>query len=102
MATTYDVGDIVRISSTFLSTAGTRADPTTVYFAYETPDGTAYSTTYTGAADVIKASTPSTGVYYYDITTTGYGQYEYRFSSTGLITASAESYFSVRPRRVTT
>ena len=102
MATTYDIGDVVRISSTFLSTAGVRADPTTVYFAFETPDGTAYSTTYTGAGDIVKASTPSTGVYYYDITTTGYGQYEYRFSSTGLITSAAEAYFSVRPRRVTT
>lgn len=102
MATTYDIGDVVRVSSTFTDTGGNRADPTTVYFAYETPDGTAYSTTYTGIGDIVQASTPSTGVFYYDITTTGLGQYEYRFSSTGLITASAESYFSVRGRRVTT
>ena len=99
MASTFDIGDVVRISSTFLSTAGTAADPTTVYFAYENPAGVSYSTTYTGAADIVKVTT---GVYYYDITTTGYGLYEYRFSSTGLITAAAEHYFSVRPRRVTT
>ena len=102
MATTYDVGDIVRISSTFTDTGGTRADPTTVYFAYENPAGVSYSTTYTGVGDVIKASTPSTGVYYYDVSCTGQGQYEYRFTSTGLITASAEAYFSVRGRRVST
>ena len=105
MATTYDVGDIVRCWSTFTDTGGTRSDPTTVYFAYENSAGVSYSTTYTGAGDIVKATLPtshSTGVYYYDITTTGQGLYEYRFTSTGLITASAESYFSVRRQRVTT
>lgn len=102
MATTYDVGDIVRCWSTFTDTGGTRADPTTVYFAYENPAGVSYSTTYTGAGNIVQATTPSTGVYYFDITCTGQGLYEYRFTSTGLVTASAEAYFSVRRQRVTT
>jgi hypothetical protein len=44
----------------------------------------------------------STGVYTYPITTTGVGLYETRFTSTGTLAASGESWFSVRPRRVTT
>lgn len=102
MASTYDLGDVVRITSTFTDTGGTRADPTTVYFAYETPDGTAYSTSYSGAGIIVQATTPSTGVYYVDLTTTGRGLYEYRFTSTGVVTASGEGWFSVRARRVST
>ena len=105
MPSTHDIGDIVRITGTFTDTGGTNADPTTVHFLYDTPTSTAPTTatrtsTSTGAVGGITRA--STGVYYVDITSTGQGLYETRFTSTGVIGASVESWFSVRPRRVTT
>ncbi len=105
MPSTYDVGDIVRIGSTFTDTGGTKADPTTVYFHYDTPTSTApstfsHATTATGSAGNINRTTD--GVYFFLITTTGPGLYESRFFSTGVITAAAETWFSVRPLRVST
>jgi len=108
MPTTYDIGDIVRQIGTFTDTGGTVGDPTTVKFGYTTPASTALSTgnsftrtsTSTGAVDSINKE--STGVYFVDITATGAGLYETRYTSTGTLQASGESWFSVRPRRVTT
>ncbi len=108
MPSTYDVGDIVRQIGTFTDTGGIVGDPSTVKFGYTTPDSTALSTgnsftrtsTSTGAIDSINKET--TGVYFVDITTTAGGLYETRFTSTGNLQASGESWFSVRPRRVTT
>ena len=103
MGSTYDIGDIVRIAGAFTDTGGNAADPTSVYFAYDTPTSTAATTagrssTSTGSVNSIYKVT--TGSYYYEITTTGQGLYEARFTSTGQITASGETWFSVRPRRV--
>ena len=108
MPSTYDIGDNVRQIGTFTDTGGTKGDPTTVKFGYTTPDSTALTTgnsftrtsTSTGAVDSINKET--TGVYFVDITTTGSGLYETRFTSTGSLEASGESWFSVRPRRVAT
>ena len=104
MPSWYDIGDIVRISSTFTSTAGQKADPTSVTFAYTTPDGTDTVTSRTATAtgpsnDITKVST---GVYYSDITATASGPYWYRFSSTGTITTAAEWNFQVRRRFTST
>ncbi len=104
MANYYDVGDIVRASSTFTSTGGTKTDPTTVGFVYTTPDGTDNVFTRTGATtgtvDSVVRSTA--GVYYSDITTTASGPYWYRYSSTGNITAMDEAVFRVRHKYTTT
>ncbi len=108
MPSTYDIGDIVSQIGTFTDTGGTVGDPTTVKFAYTTPDSTALSTgnsftrtsTSTGAVDSIEKQ--STGVYLVNINATGSGLYETRFTSTGTLQASGESWFSVRPRRVAT
>ena len=105
MPSTYDIADIVRITGTFTDTGGTNADPTNIAFLYDTPTSTAPSTatrTSTGIDTVNGITRVSTGVYYFDITTTGRGLYETRFTSSGVISASVESWFSVRPRRVTT
>ena len=105
MPSTYDIGDIVTITGTFTDTGGVVGDPTTVHFLYDTPSSTAPSTatrtsTSTGAVGGITKA--STGVYKFPITTTGHGLYETRFTSTGALTASGESWFSVRPQRVST
>ena len=105
MGSTYDIGDVVRITGTFTDTGGSPGDPTVVHFAYDTPTSTAPTTaTRPGAStgEVNGIVRSSSGVYYYDITTTGRGLYETRFTSTGVLQASGESWFSVRPRRVST
>jgi len=105
MPSTYDIGDIVRITGVFTDTGGALGDPTTVHFLYDTPTSTAPTTatrTSTAAGDVGGITKDSTGVYAYTITATGQGLYETRFTSTGTLAASGESWFSVRPQRVTT
>jgi len=111
MATTYDIGDVVRVASKFTTSTGSTAgaDPATVNFAYDTPTSVAATTdqittpTTIGSASLIHTltTTPSTGEFYVDITATGKGLYEYRWTSTGTIATSEEAWFSVRARRVT-
>ncbi len=101
---TYDVKDIVRVTGKFSTASASTAykDPTTVNLHIETPDGTV--TTYTvspptTSADIVRSTT---GEFYHDITTTGNGRYEYRWTSTGTLSASQESGFLVRVQAVTT
>ena len=99
MANAYDQGDIVRMSSTFTTTGGVKADPTTVTFVYTTPDGTdsvvTRSGTSTGSTGNIFRSTD--GVYFTDaVIGSSSGPYWYRYSSTGVITAMDEATFRVR------
>lgn len=104
MPSTYDVGDIVTVQATFTDTGGTVGDPTTVYFHYENPAGSVSTAgrTSTAAGPVNGITKVSTGIYTYDITCTGRGLYETRFFSTGTLQAAGESWFSVRPLRVST
>ena len=107
MGSTYDIGDRVRTTAKFTTSTGSTdyTDPTTVTFHYENPGGGVT----TGSLNVGGGSTAnenifksSTGQFYYDITTTGAGIYEYRWKGTGLVTAAGESWFNVRNLRVTT
>ncbi len=99
----YDIGDIVRTSSTFTDTGGVKADPTAVHWVYTTPDGTDVLASRTGTSTAQNGITRTTvGNYYGDITTTASGPYHYRFSSTGSITTSAEWVFRVRRRYTST
>ncbi len=106
MATTYDVGDVVRTNAKFTTSTGSTSgkDPASVYFHLENPAGSVSTDSLappgTTASTVIKRTT--TGEFYADITATGKGIYEWRWFSTGLITTAEEDWFSVRARRVTT
>ena len=105
MGSTYDIGDVIRITGTFTDTGGVAGDPTSVTFLYDTPTSTApvvASRASTSTGDVGGITRSSTGVYSYDITSTGRGLYEARFTSTGVLKASGETWFSVRPQRVST
>lgn len=107
MPSTFDIGDIVTVTGTFTDTGGTVGDPTTVNFLYDTPTSTAPTIatrpgSSTAGAVVDGIARVSTGVFTFDITATGRGLYETRFTSTGVLAASGESWFSVRPRRVST
>lgn len=95
MASTYDIGDVVRITSTFAQSA-VAIDPTTVALVLKAPDLT--STTYTYALATVTKD--STGNYHVDIPVLQTGTYRYRWTSTGTGAASEESWFQVRPRRV--
>lgn len=98
MASTYDIGDVVRASVIFTLAAGTTVDPTKVYFAKQTPDGAITNSTYSGATTAVTRS--ALGHYQKDIVTTAAGLYEYRFWSTGTAQAAEEGWFSVRAKRV--
>ena len=100
----YDIGDIVRTSSTFSDTGGTNTDPSTVHYVVTTPAGVDSVHTRAGA-DVGTVDTVvrvSSGVYFRDVTATASGTYWYRYNSTGNITSAAEANFRVRNRRTDT
>jgi len=110
MGTTYDIGDVIRTSADYTTSTGSTsyANPTVVNFAYDSPTSTAPTTdtvttpTTVGSASIIHTlTTASTGRFYADITATGKGIYEYRWTSTGTLQTSQEGWFSVRGRRVT-
>lgn len=95
-ANTYDIGDVVRLTGTFRSTAGVLTNPTKVTIKYEDP--TAVVTTV--SSTMASVTNPSAGIFYTDISPTLAGVWEYRIYSTGSIKSSTEDWFRVRTRRV--
>ena len=95
MANTHDIGDIVRVFSTFKQN-NVLIDPSTVAATVKAPDGT--SITYTFAGSTVTRD--GTGEYHVDIAPTMAGTYRYRFFSTGTGTGAEESWFQVRTRKV--
>ena len=100
----YDIGDVIRVSSTFTDTGGLKADPGGVKVVFTDPDGTdTVVGPRTGTSTLNASINRSTvGVYFYDITPTSSGPHWYRFSSTGNITSAAEANFHIRRRHTTT
>jgi hypothetical protein len=104
MSNYYDIGDIIRCSSTFTDTGAVKQDPTTVKFVYTTPAGvdTVFSRTGATTGTVDSVTRASSGTFYSDVAATASGAYWYRFSSTGNITAMDEATFRVRHRYTST
>lgn len=98
MATTYDIGDLIRETATFKNAPSAAADPTKVYLDIQKPDGAITLSTYSAGTTAITRT--GTGVYYKDILCTGGGLYEYRWHSTGSVHTAEEGWFSVRTKRV--
>ena len=99
----YDIGDVVRTSSTFTDTGGLRADPTTVHWVITTPDGADTVASRSDTEPLTNTISRTTdGVYFGDVLATGSGTYWYRYNSTGNITSAAEANFRVRNRRTDT
>ena len=107
MASTFDIGDVVRehgkfSTSTAAADLGNFKDPGLVTFKQLNPDGGTVSDT------IATGTTSSTGVlvrldtgeFYVDITTTGAGLYQWRYTSTGAVATSEEDWFIARSRRV--
>ena len=95
MATTYDVGDVARISAAFTQSS-VAVDPTTVSLTVVDPAGTSVSYTYAGAT----VTRSSTGNYYVDVALTAAGKWRWRWVSTGTGAAAAEDFLLVRSRLV--
>ena len=90
MANTYDIGDLVRITSAFTTQAGTAVDPSTVTARVKDPSGT--TTVFTYPATVTK---DSTGNFHADFVPTLAGVHYYRWEGTGAAVAASESFFYV-------
>ena len=86
MATTYDKGDLLRLTGTFNNASGTATDPTAVTLKVKAP-GTALAT-YTYALSQVTKST--TGVYYKDISLATVGTWFYRWEGTGAVESATE------------
>lgn len=82
--TSYDKGDLVRLTVAFTDLGGTAADPTTVTLSVRDPAGTITTYTYAGA-QVIKEAT---GAFYYDLALSTVGVYTYRWTGTGAVQAA--------------
>jgi hypothetical protein len=90
--TSYDLGDVVRITGTWTDSGGTATDPGTIAFNYTDPNGAATSLTYPTDAEIVKSST---GVYYVDVTASLEGTWFWRWVSTGSGAAADEGQFAV-------
>jgi hypothetical protein len=97
-ATTIDIGDIVRLRATFVSTDyTTTADPSTVFFNVLYPDNSVGCWSFnTAGGSVVRAAT---GAYFKDLTASVYGIHPFKALGTGGVQAVDESYFEVRHSR---
>ena len=74
MATTFDVGDLIRITGTWTDSAGDATDPNTVLASHKDPSNVEISLTSTTGI-----TKDSTGVYYFDMDLDEEGTWKYRF-----------------------
>ena len=95
MANTYDIGDLVRITSAFTTQAGTAVDPSTVTARVKDPSGT--TTVFTYPASVAK---DATGDYHADFVPTLAGVHYYRWEGTGSAVAASEAFFYVQASNI--
>lgn len=96
MTTLYDVGDERRLAAAFTDLAGDAADPSTVRFTIEEPDGTVTEYVYGTDAELVKAST---GNYYVDWPIAQAGYHSWRMAGTGTAAAAEEASFTARHRK---
>lgn len=93
----YDVGDLARVTGTFTDVNGDVADPDTLTFSYENPQGTVTSYVYLTNAELVRQSE---GIFYVDVSMTLVGDYHYRWIATGSGQGAQGGVFRVRPNFV--
>lgn len=95
MPNTYNIGDLVRLRATFVSTdLVTPADPSTMIFRILSPAaGVACYSFGAGGASIARAGV---GAYFKDITPNARGQWAYNALATGGVQAAEESTFNVQ------
>lgn len=89
----YDIGDLVRISGSFVDDAGDAANPVNVTIQYKNPSGEVTELVYGTDPEVQR---PSTGEFYVDITVDEPGYWFYRIASSGIVQDAAEGQFFVK------
>lgn len=90
--TTYDVGDVARISAIFTQ-AAVFVDPTAVTLTIKTPDAVLATYTLVTANPIVR---DSLGHFHVDLPITQVGRHWYRWVSTGTGAATQEAPFEVR------
>ena len=95
MTTTYDIGDIVRLTGTF-TVSSVNTDPTTI--TLKTKDPTGNVDIYTYALSQITKS--ATGIFYKDISIDEAGTWRYEWTGTGAVATVEEGQIYVRKTRV--
>ncbi|MGH6718759.1 MAG: hypothetical protein ACREER_05525 [Alphaproteobacteria bacterium] len=93
MTTTYDEGQLVRLTGTFTTLAGAAHDPTTVKVRWKAPDGAATIKQYGVDGEVVR---DSLGVFHVDVNANAQGTWPYRWEATGVGQAAKEGEFFVR------
>jgi len=104
MGTTFDIGDVIRVASTFTDTGGVKQDPTQVTYNTADPAGTVSTFTRVGATTgtVDSIVRGSSGAFYYDWLATSSGVHTYKVTSTGSYAGAGQGWFNVRRSRMTT
>lgn len=80
---------LVQITITFTDDAGDLADPSTVVFRTESPNGRRASYTFGTDAEIQK---DSTGIYIADVTPDESGRWSYRWETTGPVFTTEDSF----------
>lgn len=90
--TTFDVGDLVKLTAAFTNSAGAPSDPAGLSFKVKDPNGNVTTYVYGIDSQVVRASA---GNYYVEVSATLAGTWYYRFAGTGNGQAADEGSFSV-------
>lgn len=95
----YDVGDVVRLATTFTNSAGTGVDPSSITFQHRQwlADPTSFTTIVYGVGSITRVTT---GEYYHDFAVSSVGELRYRWNGFGANAAAVEGRFMVRIRYV--
>lgn len=92
----YDIGDLVRLRATYVSTdLVTAADPSVVTFLIQNAATAVSSYQFVGGAGGGSIARSAAGAYFKDITVDVYGLWTYRAIGTGGVQAAEESQFTV-------
>lgn len=90
----FDLGDLVRISGAWQTSAGEYTDPTVVKVKIKSPDPEAAVIEYTYGTDAAIVK-DNTGRYHADVNANAEGRWFYKWYSTGTGQAAAEFEFVV-------
>ena len=91
---TYDTGDVVRITASFVNSAGVNVDPSSIYAWHQIISPTRFDVTTIGYG-VESMVRLGTGVYYTDVPVNSGGEWRYRFRGYGSNAAAVEGKFMV-------
>jgi len=92
MTNSYDRGDLVHLTATFLAN-GFPTDPSGIVFKTKSPSRVVTSYVYGIAGQLVR---DSTGVYHIDLRPTEVGKWQYRWEASGAAESAESGRFYVR------